>query len=280
MSEIDRTRRGARLVAGLLLGSVIGSVVLVIVYASGGQPQLEGLFLGLALACLGGALVVWAHRLLPSEEAEQRWDVGVSAGDRVAAADRVDRAGVLERRPLLRGMLAAALGAFGVAALFPVRSLGPNPGNALRTTPWRRGLRLVDDSGRIVVASEVPIGGLVTAFPEGHVDAADAVAVLIRIDERRLASVAGREGWTPRGFVAYSKICTHAGCPVGLYLDESTTLLCPCHQSEFDVTHQAAPRSGPAARRLPQLPLAINDDDELIATGGFSEPVGPAWWTR
>jgi ubiquinol-cytochrome c reductase iron-sulfur subunit len=186
---------------------------------------------------------------------------------------------VLHRSPFLRNLLLATGGAFGIAALFPIRSLGPRPGNALRTTPWTRGLRLVDEGGNVVRAVDVPVDGLVTVFPEGHTDAADGVAVLIRLDERLIEPVSGRESWTPQGFIAYSKLCTHAGCPVGLYLAQTKSLLCPCHQSVFDVRRHARPTTGPAARALPQLPLAIDDTGALVAQGDFSGPVGPSWWS-
>jgi ubiquinol-cytochrome c reductase iron-sulfur subunit len=93
-----------------------------------------------------------------------------------------------------------------------------------------------------------------------------------------LQPVKGRETWSPQGFVAYSKICTHAGCPVGLYQAQLHELLCPCHQSNFDVLSGARPLFGPAAVALPQLPLRITPDGFLAATGDFSEPVGPYFW--
>ena len=124
------------------------------------------------------------------------------------------------------------------------------------------------------------MGSLVTVFPEGHPNDADAVAVLVRARPGTIETGRGREDWSPEGFIAYSKVCTHAGCPVGLYLADTQTLLCPCHQSEFDVADRAKPLSGPAARPLPQLPLQITADGELVARGDFSEPTGPAWWSR
>jgi len=124
----------------------------------------------------------------------------------------------------------------------------------------------------------VPIGGLVTVFPEGHAGSADGQAVLMRVEPGLIVPVPGRETWTPQGYVVYSKICTHAGCPVGLYQRETQQLLCPCHQSTFDVLHHAKPVFGPAAAPLPQLPLALGIDGFLRATGDFSEPVGPAFW--
>jgi ubiquinol-cytochrome c reductase iron-sulfur subunit len=123
------------------------------------------------------------------------------------------------------------------------------------------------------------IGGFITVFPEGHLDAADSQTVLLRVDTETLVPVEGREDWTPEGFMAYSKICTHAGCPIGLYQPATGELFCPCHQSVFDATDAAAPAGGPATRPLPQLPLAVDDEGYLIAQGDFSDPVGPGFWS-
>jgi ubiquinol-cytochrome c reductase iron-sulfur subunit len=185
---------------------------------------------------------------------------------------------VLERRPMLRRLLALAVTGFGVAALFPIRSLGPRPGTDLLVTGYRGGRRLVDVDNTPIVATEVPVGGLVTAFPEDQPGSADGQTVLIRLDRPMTHPAPGREDWTPDNFVAFSKICTHAGCPVGLYEAQSHTLLCPCHQSLFDVMAHATPTSGPAAAPLPQLPLRINDNGEIESTGDFSDAVGPTWW--
>ena len=168
----------------------------------------------------------------------------------------------------------------GLAALFPIRSLGPRAGRALLETPWRAGLRLVTDDGTPVRAEDVPLDGLVTVFPEGHAGSADGQAVLVRVKPGLLHPAPGRESWSPDGLIAYSKVCTHAGCPVGLYQSKDHTLLCPCHQSAFDVLDGAKPVSGPAAVKLPQLPLRLDADGYLRARGDFSAPVGPAFWSK
>src|SRR5690606_34527166 len=98
--------------------------------------------------------------------------------------------------------------------------------------------------------------------------------------ERDFQAAEGREGWTPEHYIAYSKVCTHVGCPVGLYEADLGTLLCPCHQSTFDVYDAAKPVFGPAAKPLPQLPLEIDDDGVIVATGPFSDPVGPGFWNQ
>jgi ubiquinol-cytochrome c reductase iron-sulfur subunit len=176
--------------------------------------------------------------------------------------------------------LGLAVGGLGLAALFPIRSLGPNPGRDLLQTPWHDGVRLITDDGRPVRAEEVPREGLVTVFPEGDPGSADGQAVLIRVAPGLLVPKPGREDWTPQDIVAYSKICPHAGCPVGLYEANRHTLLCPCHQSTFDVLRHAKPQIGPAAAPLPQLPLRIDAQGFLVARGDFSEPVGPSFWHK
>jgi ubiquinol-cytochrome c reductase iron-sulfur subunit len=130
----------------------------------------------------------------------------------------------------------------------------------------------VTETGAPVRPESLPINGVVTVFPEGHTDAADAQTVLINLPE-------DAEGGT-EGLVAYSKICTHAGCPVGLYQAETKELFCPCHQSAFAVLQDAKPVAGPATRPLPRLPIGVNEDGDLVALGDFPEPVGPGFWNR
>jgi ubiquinol-cytochrome c reductase iron-sulfur subunit len=277
----DREAEGARVAEACFVTSALAALGLAAVYFSGGQPQLEGALLGVALGGLGVGLVVWAHRLLPGGPFEQhRERLATDEGERRAFEDALERGGTMGRRKFLIATFVGSLGALGIAFLFPVRSLGPRPGNALERTPWRRGLRAVTDDGRPVRASEVPRGGLVTIFPEGHPGSADGQAVLVRVNPERIHAPAGRESWSPRGLLAYSRVCTHAGCPVGLYEAQSAQLLCPCHQSAFDVLHGGRPVFGPAARALPQLPLAIDDDGFVVARSDFTEPIGPAYWTR
>ena len=98
------------------------------------------------------------------------------------------------------------------------------------------------------------------------------------LPREEIAQMAGVK--THQGIVAYSKICTHVGCPVGLYEQGTHHLLCPCHQSTFDVTQDCAAVFGPAKRALPQLKIGVDDEGYLIATQGFMEPVGPSFWER
>jgi ubiquinol-cytochrome c reductase iron-sulfur subunit len=123
-------------------------------------------------------------------------------------------------------------------------------------------------------------GAVLTVFPEGNVTDYNSQTLLIRVDPAGLRARPGRQDWSPQGHVAYSKICTHVGCPVGLYRETTHDLLCPCHQSTFDVLDGARPVSGPATRSLPQLPLAVDEAGYLIAQRDYTEPVGPGFWDR
>jgi ubiquinol-cytochrome c reductase iron-sulfur subunit len=122
------------------------------------------------------------------------------------------------------------------------------------------------------------VNGFLTVFPEDHTDAADAQTVLIRLAEDD--QTPGPEEATVDGFVAFSKVCTHAGCPVGLYQAATRELFCPCHQSVFAVLEGAEPTAGPATRPLPQLPIGLDENGFLIALGDFPEPIGPGFWNR
>jgi ubiquinol-cytochrome c reductase iron-sulfur subunit len=161
-----------------------------------------------------------------------------------------------------------------------VRSLGPSPGDSLFVTPWRKGSLVIDESGEAVKADTLPVDGVVTVFPDGHLGVNDAQAIIVRVQENELSLPAGRDGWAPLGNVCYSKLCTHAGCPVGLYLAETKQLQCPCHYSAFDVLNGAEPVFGPATVPLPQLPLYVDGSGYLRAGGDFSAPVGPGFWNR
>ncbi|MDQ6797300.1 MAG: Rieske 2Fe-2S domain-containing protein [Actinomycetota bacterium] len=274
-------RRAERRVAALFLLSSASAIALTVVYWRGGQPQLEGLFLGLALGGVACGFVVWGNRLLPQGPfVDERHEMASSETEVEGAEDDFEKGGLITRRKLVIRSLGLAVGGLGVAALFPIRSLGPSPGRTLVRTPWRAGLRLVTEDGRPVRTADVPLEGLVTVFPEGSPGSADGQAVLVRVAAGLVKPAPGRQDWSPDGFIAYSKICTHAGCPVGLYQADTHQLLCPCHQSTFDVLDHAVPQDGPAAAPLPQLPLSITPEGFLVARGDFSEPVGPSFWHR
>jgi ubiquinol-cytochrome c reductase iron-sulfur subunit len=281
------TRRGARAERGAalcFLASAAAAIALAVVYWEGGQPQAEGVLLAIALGGIGVGIVLWAKHFMPGEEvAEERHPMASSEDDVAAfAADFQAGGSSLQRRRVLIATAGGACAALGVALLFPIRSLGPRPGRGLKQTAYRAGgVRVVGEDGSPVRPADLPVDGLITAWPEGHTDDADASTLLIHFrSDQGFEPAAGREEWTVDDIVAYSKLCTHVGCPVGLYQAESGLLLCPCHQSTFDVMRHARPIFGPAARSLPQLPLGLDDDGYLIATGDFSDPVGPGFWDR
>jgi ubiquinol-cytochrome c reductase iron-sulfur subunit len=280
--HLRAVRAGERRIAVCWLITMLASLALAGVYLAGGQPQLEGSLLFVALGSLGAGFVILAHDLLPGQEATgSREDLGSSGADREAAEAAFARGEeVLVRRSFLLRILGMAAGALGIAALFPINSLGPQPKDTLGHTTWANGLRLVTEDGRPVKDTDLKVNGVLTVFPEGHTDDADAQTILINVGDAPRRVRRGREGWAVGGYVAFSKVCTHAGCPVGLYRSTNHELLCPCHQSTFDVLDGCRPVFGPAARSLPQLPLAVNTDGYLIAQSDFTEPVGPGYWNR
>jgi ubiquinol-cytochrome c reductase iron-sulfur subunit len=277
-------RRAERRVAAALTVAIVAGVGLFVVYFTGGQTQVEGILFALALGGLGVALGIWANHLLDAREVvEERHELTSGPAGRQALEDALaEEVGpAIGRRSMLIKLLAGAGGALGLALLLPVLSLGPAPGRSLKVTAWQRGKRLVDERGEPVTLQTVPEDGFVTVFPEGSGNAADSQTLLIHVREGSLNLPPDRLAWVVEGtHIAYSKICTHAGCPVGLYRAESQSLICPCHQSQFDVANGGKPFFGPAARPLPQLPLGVDEEGVLIALGDFPEPVGPAFWDR
>lgn len=285
--------RATRHIAVALGITTLAALGLAVVYVAGGQTQLEGVMIATALGGLGYAFVVTARRLLPQGPfTEAREPLASSSDDVLAFARDFDAVYELDpqsgaeteegiaRRRFLARMLAAAGAALGLAALFPIASLGPRPGNSLFHTKWRKRSPVVNDQGKRVNVDDLAVGGVITVFPEGHVGAANSQTILIRLSETAVTTRPGRETWGPSGYVAYSKVCTHAGCPVGLYQQAIERLLCPCHQSTFEVANGATPVFGPATRSLPQLPLMVDADGYLRAQRDFDQPVGPGFWNR
>src|SRR5262249_2803298 len=196
------------------------------------------------------------------------------------AADFGRGEGWLSRRGFLLKMLGLAAGALGIAALFPIRSLGPSPGKSLFRTKWRRGSLVVDEQGEPVGIHTLDVGGAPPVSPQGPAAVEASHTILIRLSHGAVVTKPGRELWGPDGYVGSSKVCTHAGCPVGLYQQQFKKLLCPCHQSTFSVPDGAEPVFGPATRSLPQLPLMVDDDGMLRSRSDYTEPVGPGFWDR
>ena len=270
----DEVRAAAAFVVCFLAG-----VGLMVVYALGGQPQLEGTLLAVAFGGLAYGFVTWGNRLLPQGPfVQERESMESPPAEREEVVDELERGGVLTRRTLLLRTLGLGVVGLGAAAVFPIRSFGPRPGSSLSHTPWKRGRRAVTEDNQPVRADDVPMEGLVTIFPEGFAGSASGQAILIRLPEGLNRPRPGREDWAPGGLIVYSKVCTHAGCPVGLYEAKDHQVLCPCHQSTFDVVRGAKPIFGPAAAALPQLPIEVDADGFVVARGDFSEPVGPVFW--
>lgn len=260
--------------------SGLAGLGLAVVYLLGGQPQWEGALLMVALGGIGVGLIGWAKQLYgDTEETDERPVLPSATEPRLDFRDSLERSEVFSRRRGLTGLLAFAGGSLALAALFPLRSLGPSPGGALRRTAWRRGSRLVTEGGQPLRADSLSRGGIVTVFPEGVEAHEDAATLVISVDPALLGDGTNAD-WVVAGNIAYSKICTHVGCPVGLYRESEHSLLCPCHQSTFDVLDGARVVFGPAPRPLPQLPLGVDGDGYLIALGDYPRPVGPTFWNR
>jgi ubiquinol-cytochrome c reductase iron-sulfur subunit len=234
------------------------------------------------MICLGGigaGIVVWAHWLMPTRvHVEPRGSVATTPEDLERFRDALTEEAGFSRRKLLIGALLGAFGGLGAALAIPVFSLGPAPGKSLFETSWREGSELAPPDGTPAEVAELPIGGVFTVFPNGDTSDPNSATLLIRVEPELLELDPEAAEWAPDGYIAYSKICTHAGCPVGLYRASQHTLICPCHQSEFDVLRGAQPISGPAARALPQLPIARRADGTFVALADYPEPVGPAFW--
>ncbi len=276
-------RRAERLAAAAFVVAILAAIGLVIVYWTNGrgQPQLEGVLLAIVTGGIGAGIVIWAKYFMPHGPfTEPRGTISSSAEERAAFVEDFERGEAIARRGFLGRLLAGAVGALGLAMLLPIRSLGPRPGRGLKQTGYRDGVRLVTQDGQPVAAATLAVGGVLTVYPENDTTAGDAPTLLIHLDPGTNKPRPGRENWAAGDLVAYSKLCSHMGCPVGLYQAQEGLLLCPCHQSTFKVRDGCRPIFGPAARSLPQLPIAVDASGHLIAKGDFSAPVGPSFWDR
>lgn len=272
-------RRAERLVLACFGVTALTGLALLVVYAMGGDTQVQGVLLAVCLGGLGAGIVLWAQELMSNREWEEsRHRLGTGPEGSAAVAEALTDEAGFSRRRLLQGGLLGALGGLAAALAIPVLSLGPAPGNSLFVTPWKKGSRLVGFDNLPVHAVDIPPDGVVTVFPEGYPGSADGQTLLINAGADRLRLEGESATWAPDGFVAYSKVCTHAGCPVGLYRAAQGELICPCHQSTFDVMRGAVPTFGPAARALPQLPIRLEADGTFTALGDYPEPIGPSFW--
>ncbi|HET7045910.1 MAG TPA: Rieske 2Fe-2S domain-containing protein [Gaiellaceae bacterium] len=284
-------RRAESWVILLFVLTFLLAVAFVVFYAIDRLPrhtQLYGASLGGALLLLGSASIVIGKRLIVTEEIEEEYPEPEYPDEQEKLVQTVEESGSrLTRKKLLLASGGAAVGALGVAAITPAVSFGPvfDMGPFYEAN-WKRGRRLVDEKGRPYLASEIEEQTFYTAFPENQVkETFGSPVIVVRLDPAELQLPPERQGWAPDGIVAYSKICTHAGCAISLYrtpkfdpTQPKPALVCPCHYSTFDPATGGLVLFGPAGRRLPQLPLEVDGGGHLRAKANFSEPVGPSWW--
>jgi len=268
-----------------------------------------GLCLGLSLLCIGIGAIQWARKLMSDHEIiEFRHPGGSSDEDKAETLEAlntgVEESGIA-RRPLIRNSLLGAMAALGLPAIVALRDLGPLPGDKLYHTIWKKGMRVVQDvDGAPIQPSDMEIGQLVNGQPEAfflnkegkplaeaggepaidgvqlQTQKAKAAVIIVKMQPDDIKPAKGRENWGVEGILCFSKICTHVGCPISLWEQQTHHLLCPCHQSTFDLADNGRVIFGPAARSLPQLPLAVDGAGYLVATSDFTEPVGPSFWER
>jgi ubiquinol-cytochrome c reductase iron-sulfur subunit len=313
LTDIDpkAERRAERQVAGMFaLSSVLLIAFIVAFFAFGidggdggvdlGDVQISnftlGLTLGLALFLLGAGAVQWSRSLMKSPDIVHERHPLRSADDVRESALTDFETGTEEtgfgRRKLIRNSLIGAAALLPLPAVIMLRDLGPLPGNAKAHTIWGEGVRVLTDiTFQPIRASDLEFGQLVNGMPATFEDLpehgpdrlnerAKSPVILVRMQPEEITPAPGRENWNVDGILGYSKICTHVGCPINLYEQTTHHLLCPCHQSTFDLADNGKVVFGPAARNLPQLPLAVDNEGYLIAQSDFTEPVGPSYWER
>ncbi len=312
VTDLDpkREKRAERTVYTLFYLSIAGSLGAVLAYmffpietGELWQIRLHTMFVGLgmtlALLAIGIGAVHWGKAIMADHESiDERHPVPSDEPTREAAAEvfeLADKESGFSRRTLVRNSLIGALVAFPIPGITLLRGLAPqdqDPVTLLKHTMWEKGTRLARDLGGAEVgaaikAADVTIGSVFHVVPENldqatHVldEKAKAIVLLIRLDPADLTEPEDRKDWSYNGIVAYSKVCTHVGCPVALNEQHTHHLLCPCHQSQFDVSDQAKVVFGPAKRPLPQLPITVDSEGYLVARSDFEEPVGPSFWER
>jgi ubiquinol-cytochrome c reductase iron-sulfur subunit len=300
-----KDKTAERRVGGLFLLSMAASVFAIVAYiifpivpGDLSSVRINNMLLGtgisVGLITIGLGAIYWAKNLMKDGEwVEERHPTRGSEETRAAAVE-VFRLGNEEsgfgRRSLIRNSLIGALVVAPLPAVVMFRDLAPaaDPVAFLKTTLWDKDVRLMrDPSNTPIKASDVTLGSVFHVIPETLSGAenfieekAKAVVLLMRLKPEDLHVSAGREDWNYQGIVAYSKICTHVGCPVALAEQHTHHLLCPCHQSQFDISHEAKVLFGPAKRPLPQLPISVDSEGYLVARSDFHEPVGPSFWER
>lgn len=282
-SEVNDLIVGAAAVVAGLAGLVFGvTIVLGMGVAIPGTALAVGLFsLAVAVRRYFAAAYPDIEGAEPREVPEPP-DIAkapgeIEADDEAAEEESVAEVTPVGRRTLLQRLMIGGAALFGVGLAAPVTSLGPSPGDQLRETEWAEGRRLLTGDGEPIRPEDVPVGGIAsTIWPEGAIRVESSAVVLVRLSSEPQAPT--NADWVvDDAVVAYSKICTHAGCPVGLFREQDNALFCPCHQSTFDAARGAIPTFGPTARALPQLPMGVDDDGYLVALGDFTEQAGPAF---
>jgi ubiquinol-cytochrome c reductase iron-sulfur subunit len=267
---------------GLGIAACVGGAIsFAVCFIVGANNQWLGGSLALALLGLGLALAFWGRDLADEGVIAGRYPVPPDdlEGQAKLATQLEETVSVITRRSFLSKALIFGVAVFALSQVVLLGALGPWPGDSLTTTGWRKGRRLVTEDGEPIDSkTALATGGFIVAFPEGGEDKANSQVCLLHFVNGDFVPQPGRETWSPNEFVAYSRVCTHAGCPVAEYLDVAQKLVCPCHQSEFDLLHGATVIGGPASRPLPQLPLAIDADGFLVAQSDFTEDVGPGFW--
>jgi ubiquinol-cytochrome c reductase iron-sulfur subunit len=310
-------RRAERQVSAMFLGSVLFTLLFVVAYVTidpstvvyipvlgvvGAMNVALGVCMGLAIFLIGAGAIQWAKKLMPDVEVVQERHDQVSPADATEEAaghyERGKEESGFARFKVIRRTIIAAMVLFPIPLVVMLRDLwvptpaeeGKSPADILSTTIWRDGSRIVSDGlYRPIRPEDLPVGGLVSAVPEdlkevqeleGNLNArGKAAIILVRMDPSEIRSQQGPD-WDYQGILAFSKICTHVGCPIALYEQRTHHLLCPCHQSTFDLADAGNVVFGPAARRMPQLPIAVDEEGFLVARSDFAEPVGPSFWER
>jgi ubiquinol-cytochrome c reductase iron-sulfur subunit len=278
--------RAELVVALLLVAAAIAFVGFVVFYVVDENTQLLGLCVGLGLVLAGTASALAGKRVVIQEKTTDEYEDYGDREEQIEVEDHLVEAKVgVTRRKLLFSSLAAVGAALGAAAVVPLASLGPRVGEKVYETPWSAGTKVVDENGAPITLDTLSPGEFVTAFPEGaSLEDFGSPLVLVRLRADELELPEDRAHSAPHGYVAYSKICTHAGCAVSLFryptFDEEQpgpALVCPCHYSTFNPADGGKVLFGPAGRPLPQLPLRVGGDGGLEAAGGFYEPIGPSY---
>lgn len=262
---------GNTVIIAVALGiAVIGSLTFAFAILTDGPVGVQGGAMGAAMLALAVALRRIFASSYPSITAVEERHAPEPGGSALTSVRPVTR------RSLLSRMLVGVGGFLGLSLLVPLSSLGDPRRGVMSVTGWREGVRLVDPDGNPLRPDDVVGAGQATVWPEDAPQSEISSVILVRLTERQPEEPTNLDWVVDGQLVAYSKICTHTGCPVGLLRTEDSELYCPCHQAQFDATRGAVPTFGPAARPLPQLPMGVDDEGYLIALGDFVQPVGPA----